>query len=79
MLKVEMLNEKMSAAHSRRSQYSSYLWDFMEDESKNTLVFSCSNLDEAKSCSQAVRWLKNKHDLNVFIWKKNCTVYVIKA
>lgn len=79
-MKIETFDEKLKVEDReyRRNYFCKPLNKFMESDQK-TMVITCENNKEAYRCTNAIKQYKNSHDLNVVVYKRNYTVYVIKG
>ena len=80
MIGIETLKKRIEPEKywARKSKYQEPLANFVQSDDM-TLIFKCSNVSETQSCRAAVRKQINDRNLNLVVWSKNCTVYVIKG
>lgn len=77
-LKNRIEAPKMPDRMKTGGKYITPLRNFMDSDDK-TLIFKCSNEMEAKICYQALFRYRKDLNLNITVWKRNCTVYAIKG
>lgn len=74
-----MLKEKAEKPlRESRGKYFDILYDFIESDNQ-TLIYDLSNIKEATYCKQSLQYTIKKRDLDLCVWKKNSSVYVIKC
>lgn len=81
-MKYEMSDKKLEivkVSRERKGKYSKVISEFVKSD-KKSLIFYCTNEKEAKSCSTAIRYYKNKHNEDyVFGHGIANQIYVVKA
>lgn len=74
-----MFKEKAEKPNRDKSgKWKNILMEFIESDNQ-TLKVNCTDENEVKRCRSAFDHLIRKDNLGLVIWKKNCTVIVIKA
>lgn len=79
ILSVQIVKEEhKKPLHTAHGTFARPLKDFVESDQKS-MVVTCTSKEEAMRCYHAFNHKIKKDNLNVVVWQKNGTVYVIKG
>ena len=77
-MKIEMLKEQLKPEKKERGVWLSPLMELIESDNK-TLKFNCVSVSEANRCKNSIDSHNKTKNLGLVTWRRNYTVFVIKA